>query len=825
MLDAVWQDLKHGARILVKNPGFSFVAIVSIAIGIGVNAAMFSMADTLLLRPLQVPRPTELVAVSATTAQDGAGVFRNRSLSYRDYVDLRDRTRSFAGLIAYQVFVTSFANLRDEPAQSRLGLAVSGNFFDTLGLQPALGRFFRSDEDRVAGRDAVMVLAHTTWTEQFGSDPRILEQRIRLGGAELSVVGVAPASFPGMSPVLHPAFYVPLAITPTLTGSLPGALERRDVRNLEVKGRLNPNVSLEQAQQEVQIVATSLARTYPDTNRNYGLLARTDFTARLEESGPGAPAAFMLLTLAFAVFVVACANVAGLLTSRAPTRAREIALRMAIGGGRLRVTRQLITESVLIAAGGGALGLAIGSGMIRMLDRFEVPSDFGMSATFALDQRVLVVGLILAAASALFSSLIPAWRATRVSDLSGTLRNTTRAGSRSTRLWGRNSLVAGQVALSLVLLTVSVFLYRAFEAEFGQGPGFRTKRMVLMNMEPRLARYDALRTDALYKLLKERTQAIPGVTSVGLTSAVPMSQDYKDTAVIVPEGYQFPLGTESITVQAARIDEGYLNTMGIPMISGRAFQSADTRDMPRVVIVNRTLAARYWPGQNPIGKRVRVGGPTAPWSEIVGVASDSKYVWIAEAPTAFLYLPRLQDAGLRSTLVVATDGNSAETAAPLRQIVREIDPNLPIASIRTMEDFYDGSAVKGIVSLVRIVSGMGLMGMGLALVGLYGVVAYVAARRTREIGIRIAVGADPASILRMVLRHGVMLAMWGTAVGVVASAATSGILRATFPSTGGIDLATYVFVVPALIVVVMVATSIPARRAARIDPLVALRTD
>src|SRR5688572_16944395 len=344
MLEALWRDLKHGARLLVKNPGFSLVAVVSIAIGVGVNAAMFSMADALMLRPLQVPRARELVAVSATTPQEGAGVLRNRSLSYRDYVDLRNRTRSFAGLVAYHVFVTSFANLRDEPAQSRLGLAVSGNFFDTLVLQPALGRFFLPDEDRVAGRDAVVVLAHDTWTEQFGSDPRILEQRIRLGGEELSVVGVAPASFPGMSPVLRPAFYVPLAITPTLTGSLPDALERRDARNLDVKGRLKPGVSLAQAQDEVQIVATSLERAYPDTNRNYGLLVTTDFKARIEESGPGAPAAFMVMTLAFVVLLVACANVAGLLTSRAPARAREIALRMAIGGGRFRVTRQLISE-------------------------------------------------------------------------------------------------------------------------------------------------------------------------------------------------------------------------------------------------------------------------------------------------------------------------------------------------------------------------------------------------------------------------------------------------------------------------------------------------
>ena len=385
MLEAVWRDLTHGARLLVKNPGFSFVAVLSIAIGVGVNAAMFSMADALLLRPLQVPRASDVVAVSATTPQEGAGALRNRWLSYRDYVDPRDRARSFTSLGAFQVLVTSVATGATEPAQTWFGLAVSGNFFDTLGLQPALGRFFLPGEDRVAERNAVVVLAHDTWTGQFSSDPRILEP------------------------------------------------------------------------------------------------------------GP----------------------------------------RMACNTGE------------------------------RSLGNTQKHRRVGFSTGAAV------------------------------------------------------------------------------------GP--------------------------------QRSRRRPGRA-----------------------------------LEAARIDEGYLKTMGIPMLNGRAFRSADAPDAPRVVIVNQTLAARHWPGQNPIGKRVRVGGPTAPWSEIVGVAADSKYMWIAEAPTPFLYVPRSQDAGVRSTFVAATDGQSAALAAPLRQIVRDIDPNLPIASIRTMEDFYQGSAVKGIVNLVRIVSGIGFMGMGLA---------------------------------------------------------------------------------------------------------------
>ena len=826
MLRGIFQDLKHGARMLVKNPGFSLVAIASIAIGVGANAAMFSLADGLVLRPLPVPRGNDVVSVSAVAPRASEVFFSSDSgISYPDYVDLRGNAQSFSGLLAFNVVVTSVADRRDQAAQSKLGLAVSGNFFDVLELQPALGRTFRADEDRVPGRDAVVVLAYETWADQFGADPSVVGRQIRLGGLDFTVVGVAPASFSGMHLALPPTFYIPIAMTPSLPGSPPKLLELRNMRGLGVRGRLKPGVSIEQARQEVGAIARGLERTYPDTNRNYGMIVKTAFEARLEERGPSAPSSFMLLTLAFVVLLVACANVAGLLMSRAPAREKEMALRLAIGGGRLRITRQLITESFLLAVGGGAMGLAMGYGGVLFLRQLPIVSDIGVRLTFDLDRRAIAVGIVLATASAFFSSLIPAWRASRATNLAFTLRAGSSSAQRFSHLWGRNGLVVGQVALALMLLTVTVFLSRAFEAELSR-PGFRTDRMLLASFQPRLAGYDNTRTEAFYRQLKERARALPGVTSVGMTSVMPLNQDNREPAQIVPEGFELPPPTESIAVLAARIDEGYLDTMAIPLIRGRGIQPSDTATTPRVVVVNEALASRYWPGEDPIGKRVRLFDRDGrPWAEVVGVAATNKYNWIGEGPTPWLYLAQRQDLGFRSTLIVASEGDGAALAAPLREIVKDLDANMPLAGVRTIEEFYYGNASGIVRALTRVTGAMGLLGLSLALVGLYGLVAYAAARRTREIGIRMAVGAQSSSVLRMVLRHGFVLSAVGVILGVVGSAGLSGLLRSVFPGSGAIDVGTYLLVVPLLVLVTLFSAWIPARRAARIDPLVALRQE
>jgi predicted permease len=826
MIESIFQDLKHGARMLAKNPGFTLIAVLSIAIGVGANAAMFSLADGLVLRPLPVPRPDQVVSVSATAPRANEVFFlTNNRISYRDYVDLRDRAQSFTGLTAYNVTFASFAMGRDQAAQSKLGLAVSGNFFDVLELRPALGRGIRPDEDVVPGRDAVVVLAYDTWTEQFGSDPGIIGRQVRLGGLDFTVVGVAPQTFTGMHLVLPPAFIIPIAMSSKLAGAAPAALlEQRDFRSLEVRGRVKPGVSLEQARQEVAAIARGLEQTYPDTNRNFGMIVRTAFQARLDERGPSAPSAFMLMTLAFTVLLVACANVAGLLMSRAPAREKEMALRLAIGGGRSRITRQVITESALLAAGGGALGLAMGYGGVLFLRQLPIISDIGVRLTFELDRRAIAVGLVLAAASALLSSLVPAWRASHATNLAFTLRSGGSNVQRLSRLWGRNGLVTVQVALALVLLTVTVYLGRAFRAELSE-PGFRTERMLLSSFDPRLAGYDGMRTEAFYRQLTERVRALPGVESVGMTSIVPLNQDNREPVSIVPEGFQLPRDTTSLTILSSRIDEGYLETMAIPLVMGRGFASSDSTTSPRVVLINKAMAARFWPEQNPIGKRVRLmNRQNQPWAEVVGVTADNKFNWIGEGPTAWLYLPQRQDVGSRSTLLVDTTGSAAALAGPVRDIVKEIDPNMPI-SVRTMEEFYYGNASGLVVMLTSVVGAMGLLGLLLALVGLYGLVAYAAARRTREIGIRMAVGAPATSVRRMVLRHGLALAAAGVILGVIGSFAAGGLIRSVFPNAGLIDLTTYVIVVPLLVAITLLAAWVPARRAARTDPLIALRQE
>ena len=820
MFETVWQDLRHGARMLAKNPGFSLIAVMSIAIGVGANAAMFSIADGLILRPLAVPAASELITVSATTP---AGEVRNSGISYPDYVDIRSRARGFDGLAATRFVNASLARQRDESAQSTLGQAVSANLFDVLRVRPMLGRTFLPDEDRVAGRDAVVILSYETWTEQFGADPAIVGREIRLTGVPFTVIGVTPQGFTGLN-ILQPiAFYVPIAMLPTLmAGAPPGLLEQRDVRSLRVLGRLTPGTSIAQASQELDLIARALQEEHPATNARYGLLVRREMDTRFSEYAPLAGLSVILLGLALAVLLVACANVAGLLTSRAPVRAREIAIRLAIGGSRTRLMRQLITESVLIAIAGGLAGIVVAYGIVNSFQQFQIANDSGVRLTYELDQRALLVALAFAAVSALLSSAMPAWRSTRIGDLSSTLRNTITPGGRVARLWGRHGLVASQIALTLVLLTVALSFYRSFQAEYGRGPGFRTDHIVLTNFDPLLARYDQRQSDIFYQRVKERVAAIPQVISVALTSYVPLNQDGGQSLAIVPEGFALPPGTDSLSVAAARVDEGYFETIGISIESGRGVLATDTADAPRVAIVNRGMANRYWPGDEPLGKRIRL--TDGAWAEIVGVAADAKFRLFTSNSTPFLYLPHQQNPLTRATLVVRTEAESEALASELRAAILETDRTVPILSMRTMEDFYYANAQNLNTVVVRTIAGMGTMGLALALIGLYGLTAYTVSRRTREIGIRMAVGAVPKSVLQMILRQGTLPSVGGIAGGVVASIAVGGLVQGIIPGTAT-DAITFLLIVPVVVVVVMLAAYIPARRAARIDPLMALRQD
>jgi predicted permease len=823
MVPGLFQDLKHSTRMLLRNPGFTLVAILSIAIGVGANAAMFSLADALVLRPLPVPQPGGIVTVAAVPSAQG---LRNPAMSYRDYVDVRNGTRSFERLAAYQLVAVGFATAKDELAQRRVGVASSENLLDASGVTPRLGRWFGADENAVVGRSPVVVLAYDTWTEQFGSDASIIDRRVFLSGIDFTVIGIAPEGFSGLDPYVRPAFYVPLAMAPSInTSAPPDVLERRDNRWLRVKGRLRPGVGLAQARQDVAAVAATLTTQYPGSNRGMNFTVQTELQSRTSQ-GSDTMLVAVLMTLSIAVLLVACANVAGLIASRAPDRARELALRLAMGARRSRVIRQLLSESLLLAMGGAVAGLCLAYGGIIVLRQIEVPTDLPAALTFELDQRVLLVALAVAITSALLSSLLPAWRATR-GDLAATLKHAAGSMPRRSRLWTRHGLVCVQVALSLVLVTVSVWLYRGTLLTVARGPGYRTEQLLMVNLDPALARYDDAKAREFFRALTEKTRNAPGVTAMTLTSDVPLGTDARDFVTLAPEGYRFPVGSDSITVQGARIDDGFFATTDIHIVSGRPFASTDTADTPHVAVVNTAFANRYWPGQSALGKRIRVQDGNDAWVEIVGIAATVHYNWVAEGPTDYVYLHRLQHPTptTRTTLLIHTRDDASTMAASMRDIVRSIDAGMPMFGVRTMSDFYRARALTASNVIVGIVGGMGFMGLLLALVGLYALVAHAVAQRTREIGIRLAVGARPGNVLMMVMRHGLLLSIAGIALGLAAAAAMNGLLRAAFPVSSGVNPALFLFVVPAVLAVTLVAALIPAHRAARIDPLIAIRQE
>jgi putative ABC transport system permease protein len=570
-------------------------------------------------------------------------------------------------------------------------------------------------------------------------------------------------------------------------------------------------------------IAADLERAYPETNKNRRLAIRTELQARIAQSPPDAMLIAMLSTLALAVLFVACANVAGLLTSRAPVRARELALRLAIGAGRGRLVRQLVTESLLIAIAGGVLGLGVGYAGMMLFRQIELPTDLPVALVFQMDRRALLFSLGVAVASAVLFGLVPALQATRT-DLTAVMKANDSVAPGRRRRWGRAVLVGGQVAVSVVLLVVAMFMYRGFRQQLANGPGYRTDHLLMMSFDTSLVRYTDAQSRQFFDQVAERARAVPGVMRVTMTTSVPMSNDSVGFETVVPEGFQFPVGKDNATVLAARVDEYYFDTMGLTILQGRNFRRTDAEEAPRVAIVNQPFAQHYWPNQDPVGKRFRLADSEKTWVQVVGLAKTSKYLFIAEPPTEFVYLPYRQKPAREMIMLAHSAGDASSLAAPLREIVHGLDANLPIFNVRTMESLYRMRAISIFNVLITTVAAMGLMGLSLAVVGLYGLVAYAVSRRTREIGIRMAIGADRPTVLRMVLRQGAVLALAGLAVGLVASVGAGILLRAAFPSGDNQrDVVALLVVTPIVLAVTFLAAYVPARHASRVNPLQALR--
>jgi len=816
-------DIQYAVRVLRKTPGFTAIAVLSLALGIGANSAMFSLADALLFRPLPVPGPSQVVTVS-DSAPDLA-IAPSGYLSYPDYVDLRDKNKSFAGLAAAAYTFVGMAEQRDALPQLRLALTVSGNFFQTLEIAPALGRTFSVEEDRVPGRDAVAVLSYDTWQNRFAGDRNTIGRSIRLNDTEFTIIGVASKEFNGIQPVVHPDLYLPAMMLPRISPDAHlNPLEHRNYRIFTLKGRLKPGVSLAQANAEMATIAKNLAASYPETNRSHGALVRTEVQARVAQNPLNARFAAMLLAVAGLVLIIACANVANLLLSRAQSRSREMAVRLAIGASRGRLLRQLLTESLILSLAGAAVGLFLAQYGADYFNKLPLASELPVSLVVQLDRRVLIFSLIAAVLSAVFFGLAPALRSVKT-DLVPALKTGETAGFHR-RTWGRNALVIAQVALSLVLLSAATLFVRTLRAVISSNPGFRTDHLMMMSFDPSLVHYSPEKTRDFYRTLTARALQLPGAENAALALAVPFDGASVATNNIAPEGYQFPNGQASESVLCNFVDEHYFGTIGTPVVRGRGIHATDTDASQHVAVINEFMAEHYWPHQDPIGKRFRSVGSDASWIQVVGVAKNSTYLAFGEPRMSYFYLPAAQQPLTRMTLLVETTGDAASLAAPLRNLVRSLDAHQPIYNVRTMREYFQTQGLQSMHLIVNLVGGMGLLGLGMALVGLYGLVSYSVSRRTREIGIRIAIGAQQLDVLRVVLRQGMTLALIGVGLGLAGGFGVLRLIRAAFSrlQEGSMfDPWTFIVLPIALLAVTLLASYIPARRAAAIDPNQALR--
>ncbi len=838
-IEDLWRDLGYGTRTFAKSPGFTAVAVLSLGIGIGANCVMFTVLDSLLLQPLKVPRPNEVVAL-VSTARDSS----DAAVSYPDYAVVRDRSQSFQTLAAFQSVSTGLAPGPDTVAKVKDGKLVTDTFFNLLGVQPELGRAFAREGNPVD--DQVTILSHSCWLDEFGADPAILGKSARINGIDFSIVGVMPARFTDVGDDLsddNPDFYVPMRAAPRI-GSAPDLLENRGKRGLAVFGRLKPGVGIARARAEAAAIAGVLAKEYPETDRNRSMTVRTVLEYRSGGAG-GITAGAFAMTLAGMVLLVACANVAGLLTSRAPGRAQEIAMRLAIGAGRQRLIRQLLTESLMLAAGGGLVGIAIGSIPIALGKRLAIQFDAQLAQwyPFAVNTRLLVFSVGIALASVVLFGLMPAFQATRA-DLMGVMKGAGAAPPRRGVLgirWlgklfrGRNLLVAGQVAIALLMLTITsavyAGVYRGLVTSF-RNPGYQVDHLLGIEFDPPTVHYKDARAEQFFKDLAVRLRSTKGVAAASI--------EYTDVAAIRPES---PTVHDDVKTRGAWVDEGFFDTFGIPILRGRAFRKADLGPSPAVAIVNEVLVGHYWPGQNAIGKQVHLS--TGQWVSVIGVAKIDRFMVFGTPPMDTIFLPYGTPKQRSITLAARTVGDPHALTEPIRAIIHDLDPDQAMPDARTWQSTF-GVFIKAALLSLDTIGAMGVLGLLLALVGLYGLIAYEVSSRTREIGIRIALGARAAAIVRTVLRQGIALAVFGVAAGVALNWAflrvVSAILGSNLngppkppePNAGSqisVQVGTYfggetfTILVIAVFVVTILAAWLPARRAARVDPNVALRAE
>jgi predicted permease len=820
----MFHDLHYALRSFVKAPAFTSVALLSLAIGIGANTAIFSVLNALLLRPLAYADPDRLVILWNTSP--GLGITEDW-FSTAQYFDIKS---SHQGLEDVAIAIGANYNLSGDGEPERIGtIRVSSNLLPMLGARAEIGRLFLPEDDH-PGRTATAVLGHGTWMRRYGGDPSIVGRSLTLNGQPYEVVGVLPASFS-----------LPREVMPTLGGAedaeivvpLPLPATAAQVRNREdynLLGRLRPGVSVAEAQAEMDALTARLRAEHPEFYPPNGGL-RFAILPLQEQVVGGVRRATVVLTAAVAcVLLIACANVANLLLSRALARNREVAVRAALGATRGRIVRQLLTESLLLAAAGGVLGLGFAYmclAGIRLLGSASVPR----LNEIAIDERALFFTAAICAGSAVLFGLAPAVRLARV-DVTGSLKASAK-GASSASVWGRGQhlrrlLVVVELALSVVLLVSAGLLIRSFGRLQEVPPGFNPRNLLTLELTMTGRKYgDAEAVLQTYKQLWERLMTLPGVTAAGGVTSLPLSQMMAWGPITV-EGRVPQAGEKFINVDQRIVGGEYFRAMEIPLVAGRLFNQHDTREVPRVVVIDRHMAEQLWPDQDPIGKRIRTGGFDAsaspPWMTVVGVVGRVKQDSLDSDSRMAMYLAHTQAPGRALNVVVRTSASPSNLRGPVTTTVRDLDRDLPIYRMRTMEDRVAESLARRRFSMLLLTL-FAALALGLATIGIYGVMSYLVGQGTREIGIRIALGATASTILMLVVRHGMAVAAAGVVLGIGAALAASRFLSGMLFGVRPTDVWTFVTMGLLLVLVALIASYVPARRAARTDPMLSLRSE
>ncbi|HEV2617897.1 MAG TPA: ABC transporter permease [Candidatus Acidoferrales bacterium] len=821
-LETLWQDVHYGMRMLRKNPGFTIVAVLTLALGIGANTAIFSLVDCLVLRPLPVERPGEVVLLTlARKGESPTTVF-----SYPDFTDIQRQTGDvFSDVSALGIFVTDglAVNGQSRPMWSNY---VTGNFFGLLGLKPALGRLILPSEGGVASADPVLVISYAYWRSRFNGDPSVIGKKASVNGVPVRIVGVAPEGFHGVTSLVDFQGYLPLGMGTALKDVPKDFLAARDKSEVGVIARLRSGVTLQQAQATLNVVARRLSQQYPATDDRMAFHVLHLGPATMATDPTNAEmlpfVSSVFLILAASVLVIACMNIANLFLVRSATRQREMAMRAALGATRTRLVRQLLTESILLALFGCGSGIILGLGGSRAFSSISLHTSLPIILDFRFDWRVFAYALAAAVLTGVLVGILPALRAAR-----GDLNEILHEGGRTSTAGGyrlRSALVAAQVGGSLMLLIVAGLFVRSLEKAQHTDLGFDPNRVLDLTIDPHQAGYNEAQAREFFRTVVDRARALPGALSASIAASVPMAYGGGSVATIKIDGYQPPKGQGNPSAGYNAVSSRYFETMHITLLRGREILDSDSQDSQHVAVIDQTMANRYWRGQDPVGKRFSTTDDPSHPLEVVGVARNAVESQIFSPDEPFFYVPFSQFyqpvATLQLRSVTTPEAMARETAG----LIHSLEPAMPVYDVQSMTAALD--TLNGFLIFrfaAALAASLGILGLILAVVGVYGVISYAASQRTHEIGIRLALGAQPGQILQMIFRQGLFIVGAGVIAGVLAAAAMARLVGNLLFGVPPGDPLTYVAASALLAVVALLACYIPARRAMRVDPMVALR--